>query len=844
MAYVCFKCNQPVAVTTRQLAFHLKGTHSISNHDQLVCFQGGCMQTFNFFNSYLRHVKRFHPLIQDDNLHADENNHRPLLNDDIGDDIHEEANEAYEGNAGNDEEQHYDVAEQTYLEELTEQQLQSQAAEFVIRMRGTASISTSAVTSVVNSTSMLFQDVVGSLKANVTALLQENNIDMQSPSVHELMTKFQSFSNPFAGLDTPFLQSKYMKENMRMVSPISLALGTRYDQYVDKLTGVMKQKLVTETFQYVPVLKTLEYVLTDSTLHLIASERSAGREKLGGFIDSEQFGQHPLFKEYSTALRLQLYYDDVEVTNPLGSKTTIHKLGLFYFSLDNLPRKYNSHLNTVHLLAVCHAIDLKKHGFDPILRPFVEEIKQLESDTGVELQLISGPRRFHGTLVSVVGDTLAMHDMFGLLSPSANKLCRICHATRDDIQTKFTEGEYVMRDIETHELHVHEAERMRNRIPMTGVKKGCMLNELRFFHTTTNYNFDIMHDLLEGVCPFEIKLLLNRCIFVENFFSLEELNSRMKSFAYQLIDRKNKPTELTRSVLTNLEDHKLRQHASQMWCLVRMLPFLIGDKVPIGHEHYELLLLLLRCMDIIFSPFVEKSQLLYLKHLIAEHHTNFKYLYPDFRLINKHHHMVHYPTCILMCGPLSGSSCFKYETKNSFSKTVGHINCNFRNICKSVAVKHQMHHALAYSQTISRAFECASGEIVQVQTLPAVGVITEYFGLNVNEVFIAKSVKLYGISYRPNLFVLVKLAALTREPCFSLIKHVIVVGQNEVYFVAQTCTTRDFVPHYHAFRIQCNHPANYHIVKPDDLVDHLPYSAVKSYSADDSFSYVSMRYVV
>ncbi|KAJ8018667.1 hypothetical protein HOLleu_43234 [Holothuria leucospilota] len=518
-------------------------------------------------------LKRFHPVIQDDNLHLEENLLAP--NEEMQDDVIEE--QPYD-NAVGDVEQQYVEAEQNYLKDLSEQQLQSQAAQFVMRMRGTASVTTSAVTEMVNSAAMLFQDVVGSLQESVSAVLEEENIDMQSPSVQELMTKFQSFSNLFDGLETPFQQNKYMKEKMRMVSPTSIALGTRYDQYVDKLTGAMRQKLVTETFQYISVLKTLEYVLTDDTLDLITSESSAGREMLRGFVDSEQFLQHPLFKEYPTALRIQLYYDDVEVTNPLGSKTTIHKLGLFYFSLDNLPRKYNSCVNAVHLLAVCHAIDLKRYGFCPILRPFVDEIKQLETDTGVELQLMRGPRRFNGTLVSAVGDTLAMHEMFGLLSPSANRLCRICLATREDIQSIFSEDEFVMRDIETHELHIEEAEHMRNGNPNTGVKKACILNNLRYFHTTTNYNFDIMHDMLEGVCPFEVKLLLNYCIYVEHYISLEELNRRLKSFAYQLIDRKNKPSELTRSVLTNLGDHKLKQRASQMWCLVRMLPFLIGDK--------------------------------------------------------------------------------------------------------------------------------------------------------------------------------------------------------------------------------------------------------------------------
>lgn len=46
-----------------------------------------------------------------------------------------------------------------------------------------------------------------------------------------------------------------------------------------------------------------------------------------GFCDAQIFKNHPLFSQDPTALQLMLYYDEVEVTNPLGSKTGKHKLG-------------------------------------------------------------------------------------------------------------------------------------------------------------------------------------------------------------------------------------------------------------------------------------------------------------------------------------------------------------------------------------------------------------------------------------------------------------------------------------------------------------------------------------
>lgn len=48
---------------------------------------------------------------------------------------------------------------------------------------------------------------------------------------------------------------------------------------------------------------------------------------LGNYCDGEQYQYHPLFKLGTPALQIALYYDELEVCNPLGSKASIHKLG-------------------------------------------------------------------------------------------------------------------------------------------------------------------------------------------------------------------------------------------------------------------------------------------------------------------------------------------------------------------------------------------------------------------------------------------------------------------------------------------------------------------------------------
>ena len=51
---------------------------------------------------------------------------------------------------------------------------------------------------------------------------------------------------------------------------------------------------------------------------------------VGDYCDGELFLNSELFQEDPCALQIQLYYDEVEVCNPIGSKAKKHKLGKVY----------------------------------------------------------------------------------------------------------------------------------------------------------------------------------------------------------------------------------------------------------------------------------------------------------------------------------------------------------------------------------------------------------------------------------------------------------------------------------------------------------------------------------
>lgn len=173
---------------------------------------------------------------------------------------------------------------------------------------------------------------------------------------------------------------------------------------------------------------------------------SEERDILREFCDGSYFKEHSLFSKENKSLQIQLFYDDFETSNPLGSKHGMHKVGSMYFVLRNLSPKVNSALMNIHLLALFHTQDVKRYGFNAILEPIVCDIK-IHASSGIKLPLSEEPIR--GTIAQVTGDNLGVHTLFGFVqSFSANYFCRFCLIDKISSQTIFFDDhpDIILRD--------------------------------------------------------------------------------------------------------------------------------------------------------------------------------------------------------------------------------------------------------------------------------------------------------------------------------------------------------------------------------------------------------------
>lgn len=194
------------------------------------------------------------------------------------------------------------------------------------------------------------------------------------------------------------------------------------------------------------------------------------------------------------------------------------------------------------------------------------------------------------------------------------------------------------------------------------------------------------YHILEAVALLEVRLTLCHFIYEDQLFTLELLNHWISCFNYGYGNEKNKP-----SVILNLRtsDNAVKQTASQMWCLLQVLPLLVVDLVDKRSQHWHLFILLREICSIVFAPVITHGLGVFLQEHIIERLTLFKKLY-DRNLNPKHHLMIYYPKLMVMFGQLFQLWCTRFEAKHNPLKRHAHVVGNFKKKSRTLSYKHQV----------------------------------------------------------------------------------------------------------------------------------------------------------
>lgn len=296
------------------------------------------------------------------------------------------------------------------------------------------------------------------------------------------------------------------------------------------------------------------------------------------------------------------------------------------------------------MLAVAKTKAVRHFGVEILLHDFIQALKQLGLG-GISMDIHGSKHAIEGALLLVLADTPAAHWLGGFKEGVgfARKACRCCDANESTMKSCFTASSFQLRTLTEHlkrcsDLSSLSKDARKYWSCSWGINKKSCLCDIPHFNLLDSFVQDPMHLLLEGVIPYELKLFLYFCIFDAKYFTCDWLNVQLESFQYTYLES-DRPQLIQRVDL--MSDKKLKQTSSAVLTLCKVLPYIVGMKVPDDCERWLNFLRLLQITFLATCPFATVDTAGQLSQLITKHHMLFREQYPKATVTPKMHYLVH-----------------------------------------------------------------------------------------------------------------------------------------------------------------------------------------------------------
>uniref|UniRef100_A0ABD2WN81 C2H2-type domain-containing protein n=1 Tax=Trichogramma kaykai TaxID=54128 RepID=A0ABD2WN81_9HYME len=796
---ICCKCDSAFSALV-DFQKHLKDYHDlkVSDNVQIICKM--CRKEFKWVRYFIKHVKEYH----------------------VTPTVHNEP-----------QIKKRKIDNSTWLPKNID--FQSHICDIAANLRFCTDMTATNVGLVVNKVEKMTESIMKEVEIKIQEFFTEHQVNVPDEKLKLFLNQFHYDSSQFMNLKSMKSQISILKNKYNYIDPIDIRLGKEV-KFVKGQSSPDVQHIV---ISYVPVIEIIKMVFSqEEVVNFKKDIKTSKNDILSCFEDGEIYKNHPFFQKYPDGIGIFLYNDDFLANNPIGSKARQQKLGGFYISFMNLPEHLRDFIGNVHPIAITKQEYIKTYGIDECLSAFMLELMSLESDAGVSCTIKNKKFTFRATVVGVIADSLAAHEILGFMSPSSKYFCRICIITRNE--WKFFPS--VNADIRTKEIHDECITKIKSGDTDNhmGVKRECVLNESKYFHSTQNFIFDIMHDVLEGQAQLDLRLIISKLIVNKTYdLNIECLNYRISNFNYGPLDSKDKPSPILCDTTSNI---KLQQRAVQTWCLLRAFPFMVSDKVPKDDPYLQHLININKINEIIFSPKIPSHILSYLEELIDLHIENFQKLFPEQSLINKLMHMKHYPMCIRQCGPLRHLSCFKYEAKHNLFIKYGALCCNYKNISKTMTNIAQMTQCSIWGKDQKYIRErinySASNDPNEEEIMILKSVLKEE--VRIENLRVLLSVSIYSKRYQNGLFLALRIGSDidSNMPAFGKIMKIILYN-DDIYFYCQLYRTLYLNEALNAYKI--NETDSYELINYECLVDN---HALSEWNDFNGQSYICLYHMI
>ncbi|XP_055541363.1 uncharacterized protein LOC129727501 isoform X2 [Wyeomyia smithii] len=295
---------------------------------------------------------------------------------------------------------------------------------------------------------------------------------------------------------------------------------------------------------------------------------------------------------------INIYFDDFCTGDTASCHSRSTSICAIYLSVPCLPGYLLARLSNILIVGFIRSQDRKRSSNDITLCTLVELLIELEQE----------------------GDNLGMNGILDYVeSFRANFFCRVCKRMRVQTETDVIEYPTCFRNIPSYDRDVQ-----LDIISKTGIKGPSILNRIPSYHVTHNFVFDIMHDLLEGVCVYDIQHILHYIIYEKCYISLSEFNARKNFYGDQ-----NSGNLVHDIQERNVKIKNIKCTASEMKTLVTFLPLILGPLVPQTDEVWQITCALVKIVHICLLREITFDLINELRSLITFHHNLYIKLFRD-----------------------------------------------------------------------------------------------------------------------------------------------------------------------------------------------------------------------
>jgi len=665
----CYKCFL-IINTFDQLFLHIKVYHP---HDTIPfkCLESNCYRVFDSFKSFKKHTRVYSNNPININYSSTFSPNQPI-NSVQPVDIEPTIFPAVETSTKNNQIEDFELC------------VFNKALCLLSKWYGESGVPRNKIQLIIDDFTDFINDCLPQLKNEVLDALTkfQPTCDIILSNISSM---FDAMCNPFKNLKTEHKRFKVLDEIGMLIRPKTIHVGNRIN---DKLQNgcVIAENVPINIYSVpLPILFKRFFELPNvyNTMITYTNELLKDTNIIFNYIQSESWREKIEIYPNKTLFPFLLYFDEFETNNPLGSHRGVQKLGAVYISMPSFPPELASKLESIFLVLLFNSIDKKQVGNTEIFKSLISEIKDLE-ENGIEVLINDESIKLYFCLALIVGDNLGLHGMMGFSeSFVANYPCRFCRCSKTVCQKQLFQIDNELRNTENYEIDVNT-----ENVAETGIVERSIWNTIHSFHVVNNYSVDLMHDILEGVCGYDIFSILRHFVFVMIYFTLETLNRRIKFFNYGPTGIRNRPPLFSENTLKS-NSKTIKMSASEMWNFVRYLGLLIGDLVDVDSEYWSLYILLKKILDIVTSNCIGPECPSLLEILISEHNDLYLKL-TKLNLKPKFHHLIHYPMVMQKIGPLINIWSMRFEAKHKESKTAASAISSRKNICYTLVLKSQL----------------------------------------------------------------------------------------------------------------------------------------------------------